>query len=352
MKQIMQHQKQGLAAIILLVIMATLLGCSKSKDKYSFKDSKEAVTACHSKLSELEKKKDASIEDIVNIVNDCISLRDSCYATFLRDTTFNSRGELAVDFVGVSDSISMAVSDLANSRPRSLRQFVDLKVGTAADREKIRSSKEYVEIEQFYEGLDRQKIFPDAQTTVRQYVDLMKKRIPVDDKGMKDFLAKEDLCFRSLLKFMPEIPKDIIHHITESTMEQFDSLEQSLPVGRKADEVMDKTMILMTMRINRRVIQNALSCRDQVKSQTKLDEYKMYSYRWMLMQPFMNIDQHGMACMTNDQIADMKSLAEDLPDLLYELDSASGGKRSKKEQEDMKRRLCSFFIKIYLNVIL
>lgn len=352
MQQGIQQVKNHLLSLIVLMVAAVLTGCSSKENPYVFKSAKDAVKCCHSKLSELTAKKDASISDLIKIVNDYAELKDSCYSIFLKDTTFDYRGELAVEYVGVSDSIQSRIIEITKARPRSMEDIVDLKIGTAAQREKLQGSKNYKEVEKFFMGLDENKEFKDTRSTIVAYLDLLKNDIATDEKSITSFLAREDQCFRSLLKHFPDIPEDIVQAITENTVTVFNNLEDSLLVKKKMSSIEDKTMIYMTMRLNRRIIQNAMSCKDQIKQHRQLNKYTSSNYRWMLMQPFIAIDQTSMAVMTENQIKDMKEIARELPMLLMELDGGDTKKLSKEESEKITGILCDFFLNSYIKMIL
>lgn len=348
MEHVIQQVKKHLAAWVMLPFAAVLIGCSSQKNPYRFETAKDAVTCCHSKLSEWTAKKDVSISDLIKIVNDYLELKDSCYSIFLNDTTFDYRGELAVEYVGVTDSMQIVIINLAKEKPRTMTDIIDLRVGTATGRDKVIASKDYLEIENFYQSLDSLPILVDTRTTVASYLGLLKYDIPTDEKAMTAYLAKEDQCFRSLLKHFPDIPEEIVQNITENTVEVFNNLEDSLLIQKKMSSIEDRTMILMTMRLNRRIIQNATSCRQQIEEHRQLSKYTASNYRWMLMQPFIAIDQTSMAVITDEQIKSLKDIAQKLPTLLAELD----GVESKKITSEEMNRLTEFFLNMYLKMIL
>lgn len=348
MKQVIPQVKKHLAAWVMLPVVAILIGCSNQENPYKFESAKDAVTCCHSKLSEWSAKKDVSISDLIKIVNDYLELKDSCYSIFLSDTTFDYRGVLAVEYVGVTDSMQSVIIDLAKAKSRTMSEIVDLRVSTATGREKVIASKDYIEIEKFYQSLDDQPILADTRTTIASYLGLLKKNIPTDEKAMTAYLAKEDQCFRSLLKHFPDIPEEIVQNITENTVEVFNNLEDSLLIQKRMSSIEDRTMILMTMRLNRRIIQNAMSCKEQIQEHRQLSKYTASNYRWMLMQPFIAIDQTSMAVITDEQVKNLKDIAKDLPTLLAELD----GVESKKITPEEMNRLTEFFLNMYLKMIL
>ena len=62
-------------------------------------------------------------------------------------------------------------------------------------------------------------------------------------------------CFRSLMMHLSEVSNDHLQQLTDATSKVYDGLYDS--VGNKADDVNDRTMLYLTMRYNRRIIQNA-----------------------------------------------------------------------------------------------
>lgn len=348
----MQQVRKHLVSLTAVFTLAVMAGCSSQKNPYEFLSAKDAVKCCHSKLSELTEIKDASLGDLIKIIKDYTELKDSCYSVFIRDTTFDYRGELAVEYVGVSDSIQNTIIDIAKAKTRTMEDIVELRVETANNREKIQSTKDFKEVRDFFTALDTLPTLPDVRTTITTYLKLLEKNIGTDEKSITAFLAKEDQCFRSLLKYFPEVPENVVQAITENTVEVFDNLEDSLLTQGKTSSLEDRTMIYMTMRLNRRIVQNADGCAQQIRCKQQLSKYTSSNYRWMLMQPFIAIDQTGMAVVTDGQVAAMKEIARQLPLLLAQLDGQDIQKLSREESEKLSNILSEFFLNAYLKMIL
>lgn len=106
-----------------------------------------------------------------------------------------------------------------------------------------------------------------------------------------------------MLSFFDEVLSQVsneqLQQLTDATASIFDGLYSS--VGRKVDDVNDRTMLYLTMRFNRRIVQNALACKQDVENGKKLSHLQRANYRWMLIQPFMAIDDYSTAALTSKQ---------------------------------------------------
>ena len=107
--------------------------------------------------------------------------------------------------------------------------------------------------------------------------------------------------------------------------------------------------LFLTMRFNRRILQNAEACMRDIKARKQLDGQQRNNYRWMLIQPFMSIDNYSMASLTADQEESFLRLAEELPSLFAYLDGTPEGS---DDLNKMKEILSDFFLSSYLKSVL
>ena len=119
---------------------------------------------------------------------------------------------------------------------------------------------------------------------------------------------------------------------------EYDGLYDS--VGNKADDVNDRTMLYLTMRYNRRIIQNAAACKEDIESGKKLDRIQRANYRWMLIQPFMAIDDYSTSALTKEQKKELLEISKYIPSLLSKLDLQ---KQSKEEEDKFTEVLSQYF---------
>ena len=72
------------------------------------------------------------------------------------------------------------------------------------------------------------------------------------------------------MEHLSNVPVHDMQQLTEKTSRLFERLYSS--VGRKSDEVNDRTMLYLTMRFNRRIMQNAIACREDILNNKKLNQ--------------------------------------------------------------------------------
>ena len=223
-----------------------------------------------------------------------------------------------------------------------------LKQHTAMQREKLQKDAIYQDAVKFYEKLDEYPIYPDLASTLKAYSKLLgsAKGFQQGEELMK-FIAMEDKCFRSLMKYLSAVDTEQLQKLTAATTQVFDGLYSS--VGNLTDEVNDRTMLYLSMRFNRRIIQNAQACHEDVKAGKRLSVVQRANYRWMLIQPFMAIDDYSAAVLTPSQAETLLSLSDELPKLLEKLDSK---RQVSSKENNLTGMLADYFMKSYLSSIL
>ena len=324
-----------------MMAVASLLVSCNSHPK--FETSADAVEGCKKELAALKGEKEMSIEQLTKATSSWLEMQDSAYSVFSRDTSINLRSPVALAFFVVSDSIRGELKRLAFSQPRSLNDVMYLKINTATSREKIEKADTYKEAISFFERLDKQDVFPSLKETLGAYYYLLAKAKPFKtEEQVIEFISKEDKCFRSLMMHLNEVSNDHLQQLTEATSKVYDGLYDS--VGKKADDVNDRTMLYLTMRYNRRIIQNAAACKEDIENGKQLDRIQRANYRYMLIQPFIAIDDYSTSVLTRGQKKELLEMSKYIPSLLTKLDLK---KQSKEEEDKFTDVLSQYFLKSY-----
>lgn len=332
--------------VLCMMAIASLMVSCNSHPK--FETSVDAVEGCKKELAALKGEKEMSIEQLTKATSSWLETQDSAYSVFSRDTSINLRSPVALAFFVVSDSIRGELKRLAFSQPRSLNDVMYLKLNTATSSEKIEKTDAYKEAISFFERLDKQEVFPTLKETLRAYYYLLSKAKPFrTEEQLIEFISKEDKCFRSLMTHLNEVSNEHLQQLTDATSKVYDGLYDS--VGKKADDVNDRTMLFLTMRFNRRIIQNAAACKEDIESGKKLDRAQRANYRWMLIQPFMAIDDYSTSALTKEQKKELLEISKYIPSLLSKLDLQ---KQSKEEEDKFTEVLSQYFLKSYLSTTL
>ena len=316
--------------VLCMMAIASLLVSCNSHPK--FETSVDAVEGCKKELAALKGEKEMSIEQLTKATSSWLETQDSAYSVFSRDTSINLRSPVALAFFVVSDSIRGELKRLAFSQPRSLNDVMYLKLNTATSSEKIEKADAYKEAISFFERLDKQDVFPTLKETLRAYYYLLSKAKPFrTEEQLIEFISKEDKCFRSLMMHLSEVSNEHLQQLTDATSKVY------------------RTMLFLTMRFNRRIIQNAAACKEDIESGKKLDRTQRANYRWMLIQPFMAIDDYSISALTKEQKKELLEISKYIPSLLSKLDLQ---KQSKEEEDKFTEVLSLYFLKSYLSTTL
>ena len=333
------------ATVALMTVMLQT-SCSKNeKKRFVFHSSEEAVAACHQTLAEFRDIKETDIERLTGVVSTWMELQDSVYNYLANDTTIQMNSQIMNDYYTVADSIRSEIERLAKTKTRSLHDVTYLKINTSHDRKHIRDSQDYKTACKMFGNMDKNNLYPDAGSTISAYNTLLDSTTVFSKEGdVLKFMEEEDKCFRSLMNNLTNIDQAELVLITSKTAHLFDDLYRRVSVDGQ-DPVSERVMLYLTMRFNRRILQNAEACRRDIKAKKALDAQQTDNYRWMLIQPFMSIDNYSMAALTDEQEKQMLALSDELPALMSYLDGTSDKPDDLKKMTEI---LSEFFLSSYL----
>lgn len=352
MKHVIKHGIRHICLMAIVAMMTTFSACNKSGNNFNFKTSQEALSVCHSELSKIKPLKNANLDKLIGITAAWVELQDSTISCLMRDSTVKPDSEIAEDFFAVSDTFKTEITRLALSSKRTLPDVVKLKVMTAANRNKIQASEDFKKACDFYEKADKAPLYKSLDETLKQYEKLLTNVEPFKKEGqLYDFIQNEDRCFRSLLLFLKDTPQEKLQGITDKTSKIFDTLYRNASADME-NKINERVMLYMTMRFNRRILQNSEVCRNDIKKKTELNKVQRANYRWMIIQPFMTIDSESMAYLTEEQVNILMDTAKELPQLLAYVDGIDFNNNSKEETEKLENILSEYLLKSYLKSVL
>lgn len=350
MKHGMKHRIQQCTMVCSAAFML-MTACAEKRSSFDFCTAQDALTACRKELSKIERMKSADIKTLGEITNEWLEIQDSTVSVMMRDTTAVSDNDYTVDLFAVTDSIRKEILRLALAEERSMPEIVRLKVATAHNRKKTVESKDFKAASGFYAKMDDEPLYKNLTETLDEYDKLLTSSPFKKEQQMLGFIRREDKCFRSLLTYLTEVPEEHLQDITDKTADLFDNLYRKVAADPD-NELSERVMLFLTMRFNRRVIQNAEACMKDIKEEKKLNSQQTANYRWMIIQPFMTIDNHAMATLTEKQVESLVSVAGELPALMAFLDGKDIEKGTKEQTAELSRMLSEYFLKAYLKSIL
>lgn len=92
-----------------------------------------------------------------------------------------------------------------------------------------------------------------------------------------------------------------------------------LAQGERPVLTIKEVVILLTMRNNRRLIQNALQCVNDVNAHKVKGKDQSAAYMWMLLQPWVSFDGCAYSLMSDAQMNWMNTLATETPKSITKL---------------------------------
>lgn len=331
---------------VYLLTVACLVSCNKHPN---FKTSDEAIEADKNFLSELLDKRSVDMDEFTDLTKEWLELRDSSYSAFSRDKTLTLKNPKAMAYFIMSDSIRKTFQKLAFSQPRTMKDVMYYKLNTSSEAYKVKNSETYKEAVEFYKELDDVPTYSSLAKSIQEYEALLQ-----ETKGFRtvnelhSFIKEEDRCYRSLMEHLSEVPQSDLEYLSENTTRLLSSLYET--IGKKSsDEVDDRVMLYLTMRFNRRVVQNMVACKEDILNQKNLTPGQKASYRWMLIQAFTSLDSYGVACLTKQQKKDLLEIANMTPALLNRIDTK---KESDVQVKKMADLLSGYFLKNQVESIL
>lgn len=298
-------------AIILAVFIFIMSACGTSV-KNTAMTTEDALASYSDFLHEIERKKYADMNDIISLSQQWHTSGDSVRACIARD----SIGHSEAAFNMLNDSIQYHMDRLIDSRPRNFGDYLsaieclsELEVDTA-------SANIVKSVQAFYQKADSLPVYRTGKArTIAMYEKILEKYIALGFKKKKtvlQFLQDEDVAFRSFLEHLPalgNVPLDGIKWKSEAaTKSMAELVNDKHPSFTKSELV-----ILLTMRNNRRLILNAVKCIKDINTTALEKGNQSNAYLWMLLQPWVIMDDFSYALLTPQQLADLKKLADETP---------------------------------------
>lgn len=324
-----------------------LAGCSKEDGIPSFHSSGEAITQCKGFLSDLRKTDNATIERLTSSVKEWRTLNDSALACLARDTIAYANGYPEIAYRQIRDSVGIELCRLAQSRQRSFHDLLFLKEQTSPYSNDTELKTTVKEAQPFFASLDTipLHIRGGKDAVMERYQSFLKSTLAKGIHSKSDllnFIKGEHKHFMAFLQFLPDFAEcgmtDIMHD-TESVCTMV--LKEAGSEGLSYKDA----VVYLSMRTNKRLIANAkMALADIYNGKTKSDE-DARAYAWMLIQPFMTMDDFSVAVLTDSEKTTMYGIADALPKALKRMDNLLG------DGKDRLPEMPLLLMKIYLTRI-
>ncbi len=309
---------------LLILIFVLLLAACSSKDTSCFQNTHEALDTYAEFLQQLKLQDIVSTENIVDLAKEWRMMSDSVTACLNRDSINNKNFHIKSDYKRINDSIIIEFDRLIDSSPRCFKEYYNLvdKMSDMKFDDNMNSLAESTH--KFFCSLDSVTVRKaDKHQVIKIYENTLDTALSHGIQSKPNiyyFLKSEDVAFRLFLTHLPfwgNIPLNNIKEKTEKlTKLLFQSATGEHPVMSKSEIV-----ILMTMRNNRRLLQNADACLSDVQKLNFKESNQATAYLWMLLQPWLSIDGFSYALLSQEQKASLERLTSEMPQVFKKLES-------------------------------
>lgn len=312
-----------LLAVCLAIV--TLASCGEKTGNSMFQAVKNAADAYRSYLSEVRKEENLPTERLIEKINDWQSLRDSVSACIAKDTANCIHANYESEIRGLHDSLRIEFTRLALEKSRTFADVLLIKEKTSQYRQDTELAQAVTDAEPFFRSLD--SVAPchgNAKQTVSIYqsflANTLKSGIDSKDK-MLAFIQEEDQMFRSFLSHLPELADADLSVITRDTEKCCLSIFRSAENGRLSYR---DALVYTARRTNRRIILNALACRDDINQGNVKTEAQARAYVWMLLQPYVALDGFSVAVLSDMERTTLHAVADRTPQMIAKLNKTAG----------------------------
>ncbi|MCS2946989.1 hypothetical protein NXX54_00770 [Bacteroides sp. BFG-638] len=309
--------------LLILISLLYLSGCS-SKGNHHFQDSNEAVHAYSNLLHQIRLHDKASTDLIIDLVNEWQTLSDSVFACINRDSINNKNYHTKSAYRIINDSIILELERLIDSNPRIFKDYYHVlnKLSGPELPEEVRGLVASAHL--FFHSMDSITIRQvDKRHTILFYENTLDSALSHNIRSKQDilhFLKAEDIAFRLFLGHLSSWGDMSLNHIKVKTEAQtkniFEATARNQAIMSKSEIV-----ILMTMRNNRRLLQNANTCVTDVHKLSFKDSNQATAYLWMLLQPWLSIDGFSYTLLSQEEKESLEKLAAEMPQAFRQLES-------------------------------
>ena len=331
-----------LPIFFVLLVLLILPSCS-GNDPYDFKDANAAITCYSQYLSEVKNIKTSNTSDFTKELCRWKEVNDTVYHFLLKDSAFSKPHNNATDFVTIHDSVRTEMLRITETWRYSYEDVLKIKEQTSPFQDDKDLQSAVKEAEPFFVSLNDAEVPGDDKETVlfkyRHLLATMKADGINSKDDMLSFIRSEDLMFRTFLDHLYEMDNEPISDITHDT----ETICRNIFIAAREGKIPAKdVMVYMSMRTVRRLLQNSVVCMTNMNKQDMKNQAQGNAYVWMIIQPFISIDQFAIATLTPQERSNFNYIISHLPK------SSRFAKTFNIDQRSLNYLLPQQLLKIYI----
>jgi len=214
----------------------------------------------------------------------------------------------------IHDSIRYEMLRLTETWRYSYAEVLKIKEQASAFHEDTDLQNAVNEARPFFESLDTIRLSKqDCKTVFVQYRNFLEtaKRQGIHNKeAMLRFIMQEDYYFRSFLSHLYELENEPLTDITTNT----ETICNGIFIAARNKKIKARdAVVYMSMRTVRRLLQNSSVCLSDIKRHPLKSKVQSNAYVWMILQPFISIDQFSIATLTPQDRSNFNQISAQLP---------------------------------------
>lgn len=308
---------------LILLSLLFLSSCS-SKEDLHFQNSNEAINAYSNLLHKIRLYDQASTDLIIDLAHEYRTISDSVFVCINRDSINNKNYHAKPAYDVIKDSIIIELERLIDGSSRNFKDYYQVLDKLSARKLPEEVESLVVSAHIFFHSMDSVTIHPvDKHHTIQIYENTLNSALAQGIQSKQDilgFLKSEDIAFRLFLGHLSSWGDMSLTNIKTKTEQQTQNIVES---SSSQQPIMSKTeiVVLMTMRNNRRLLQNANTCVTDVQKLSFKDSNQTTAYLWMLLQPWLSIDGFSYTLLSQEERESLKKLAIEMPQSFSKLES-------------------------------
>ena len=316
MKQMKTSERKHtqLSTILHLFFLCACLcvSCNESHENLNFKTTGEALEIYRAEMEKIKTLDIRNASQLSAVVNEWKSLSDTVFNFIQKDPSYNAHVGLSLEFMEITDSIKSQIENVGDKKNWTLKDLAVLKLNTAMSHSSKTFMASVQEAAAFYMSLDSIEKLDcvDTNTFMNKYVTFLEQYSEFNFSSEKDlqlFLTNEDRYFTFFLDNLNIVLANDMTEITHYT----EMICKNIFKAANEDRIKDESVLAyMAMRTNRRVLENANICSRLIDNNNIANPELANTYLWMIIQPFLVIDNLSISVLTEQQKVFFVSLAE------------------------------------------
>ncbi len=305
----------GIAGIVATILICVCFyQCKGGSSGYGFKSSKDAIECYENFYKDLKKKESIDADGMIAAVNKWHEVVDTVGSYLVRDSAFAKVTKEGEQFFVLRDSVRNYLSHLCESWRVSFSDVYKIKYRTSpmlGDSVVIRGVQEaapfFAELDGHTPGQAGKKA---ALAAYRNFLGESLQHGIDSKEEMLDYLRKEDKCFQNFLVNFKDMEGEKVSDITLRTEAICNKIVRAAQDGKISSE---DALVYLSMRSSRRILQNAEVCLQDISKYDFSSKTQLNAYMWIIVQPFVGIDEFSMSTLSDKSRASFEKLAMEIP---------------------------------------